>query len=458
VLDVDGARWVVADSPGATGCRPRTDHGPAHPPSAVGLGRAADDSYPGRLVMAAETKALSANRPPRLVVTTTIPNNAHDFMRGQLNWLARQGLEVHLVSSPGALLDATGEREGVSTHPLPMRRYIAPAADLLAFWRWLMLLRRLRPDVVACGTPKAGLLAGVASTVLRVPRRVYVLRGLRYEGARGIRREVLRILERASCAAAHVVVAVSPSLALAAVRSGVVPADKVVMLGHGSSNGVDPGTFRPPTWKERSAARSAAGVPPNAVVVGFVGRLTPDKGLDCLESAFECLSVRNPDVWLLLVGEQDSPPSPAADRLLAHPRVRALGFVADPLRRYAAQDVLCLPTRREGFPNVVLEAAACGIPAVTTRATGAIDSVVDGETGLTVPVDDPASLCEALELLYGNPGLRAYLGDRARQRALRDFEPQAIWEGILRVYLPDRNARGPDAVVHCGEPFSAPSS
>jgi glycosyltransferase involved in cell wall biosynthesis len=384
--------------------------------------------------VAAPVRGSTKSRPPRLVVTTTVPLTAWSVMHGQLRWLAGQDVEVHLASSPGHLLDRTAEREGVTAHVLPMRREFSPVADLISLGRWLALLRRLRPDAISCSTPKAGLLAGLAGAVLRVPRRVYVLRGLRYEGERGVRRRLLRTLERLSCAAAHLVVAVSPSLAAEVVRSGVVPRRKVLVIGDGSSNGVDPRRFRPPTLAERAAARAAAGVPRDAFVIGFVGRLAPDKGLACLEQAFAELRRRLPEARLLLVGEPDSPPCPAARRLPSQPGVQALGGVDDPLRRYAAFDVLCLPTRREGFPNVVLEAAACGIPAVTTRVTGAVDAVLDGETGRLVPVDDPGSLAQALWSLGRDRALRTGLGEKARQRALRDFGPARIWAGLLAAY------------------------
>ncbi|SBT37739.1 glycosyltransferase [Micromonospora auratinigra] len=372
--------------------------------------------------------------PVRLVVATTVPVTAHALLHGQLRWLAGHGIDVHLVSSPGPLLDRTGEREGVGTHAIPMARELSPLADLVALGRWLRLLRRLRPQVVSYGTPKAGLLAGVAAAVLKVPRRVYVLRGLRYEGTRGVRRRLLRAIERLTCATAHVVVAVSPSLAATAVGAGVVRAGKVTVVGAGSSNGVDPVRFRPARPAERAAARAAAGIPADAPVVTFVGRLVPDKGLVCLDAAFARLRERLPDARLLLVGQPDDPADPALRRLRDRPGVHALGFLDEPVQRYAAADVLCLPTRREGFPNVVLEAAACRIPAVTTRATGAVDSVVDGQTGFVVPVDDPGALAEALERLCADPPLRARLGGNARRRALRDFPPERIWRGLLGAY------------------------
>ena len=386
----------------------------------------------------------------RVVVTTTIPLTGYALFAGKLRWLAGQGLDVHYVSDPGDLLDRTAEREGVTAHGLPMCRPTAPARDLLALWRWIRLLRRLRPDIVSYSTPKAGLLTGVAARLLGVRRRVYLLRGLRYEGSRGLGRALLMGVERLTCATAHVIVAESPSLAATVVRARIAPAAKVTVIGAGSSNGVDPAVFRPPTPTQRAVARASFGVPAEAVVVGFVGRLAPDKGLACLAAALPALLHAVPGAHVVLIGWPDGCPESVLAVLTALDRVHLVDSVDDPVQRFAAFDVLCLPTRREGLPTVVLEAAACAIPAVTTRATGAVDSVLDGRTGLLVDVDDPAALSGALVTLCQEPETRARLGAAARERMLTDFYPQRIWAGLAEILCAAGTAAGTTAGAAAG--------
>jgi glycosyltransferase involved in cell wall biosynthesis len=373
----------------------------------------------------------------RLLFASTAPVTINAFMRGQLKWIAGQGYEVHVVSSPGSELQEIATREGVKIHELPMEREISIKDDLGSLREWVRLLRAIRPDVTVVGTPKAGLLGGLAAYAVRVPRRVYLMRGARFEGASGTRRSVLRATERISCASAHQVVAVSRSLAELAVAEGVVSADRCTTVGLGSSNGVDTVRFRPPSEAERVGERIRWGLSSDEVAIAFVGRLHVDKGLDVLEAALKRIdALRSVRVVLMLAGPDEG--TGLGDIRSDAVQVRALGRVDDVPSLLRACDLLVLPTRREGFPNVVLEAAACGLPVVTTDATGAIDSVVDGETGFSVPKRDAAALAKALSALVADAELRRSMGMAARRRAELGFANELVWQGMLEAYLGTR--------------------
>jgi len=351
------------------------------------------------------------------------------LMRGLPQYLASRGWDVHVVSSPGPGLDALRGEQGLTVHALRMAREPSPLADARALLSWISLLRRVRPDAISVGTPKAGLLGGLAARWTRVPWRIYHLRGLRLETTTGVRRSILAILERTAMASSNMVISVSASLRQRVVDLGLVDGSRIRVLGHGSSNGVEL-PARPPSTEERAAARQRLGLEPQPPVVGFVGRLTPDKGLDVLAAARALLAERGVDHQLLIVGGVDEQADPAildALRSVGRPPIET-GQVPDARSFYAAMDLLCLPTLREGFPNVVLEAAAAGIPAVTTDATGAVDSVVDGATGLIAAVGDPGSLADRLqELLEATAGARRAMGQTARERAGRDFSRDQVW-------------------------------
>jgi len=351
------------------------------------------------------------------------------LMRGLPQYLASRGWDVHVVSSPGPGLDALRGEQGLTVHALRMAREPSPLADARALLSWIALLRRVRPDAISVGTPKAGLLGGLAARWTRVPWRIYHLRGLRLETTTGVRRSILAILERTAMASSNMVISVSASLRQRVVDLGLVDGSRIRVLGHGSSNGVEL-PARPPSTEERAAARQRLGLEPQPPVVGFVGRLTPDKGLDVLAAARALLAERGVDHQLLIVGGVDEQADPAildALRSVGRPPIET-GQVPDARSFYAAMDLLCLPTLREGFPNVVLEAAAAGIPAVTTDATGAVDSVVDGATGLIAAVGDPGSLADRLqELLEATAGARRAMGQTARERAGRDFSRDQVW-------------------------------
>lgn len=376
---------------------------------------------------------------PRLVQLVTVPQSAWGLMRGQLAWMRRCGFEVFLVSSPGPLLEEAGRREGVATVDVPMSRAIAPVRDLLALFKLWALLRRIRPSIAAVSTPKAGLLGAIAAYCNQVPVRVYTMRGLRLEGTGAPLRWVLWLMERLTCAMSQRVVCVSKSLRDKAVSLGVVHRAKTVVLGYGSSNGVDVSRFRPTPGRraEGRRIRERLGVPQDAKVVGFVGRLVRDKGVEELVQAFCEIAAQRHDVWLVLLGrfEEGDPLSESThEEMESNPRVASAGFVKDPEAYYHAMDIVVLPTYREGFPNVPLEAACAELPVITTTATGAVDSVVDGVTGLLVPPRDAQALRRSTEKLLDNPELSRRIGREGRKHAERDFRPERIWKGLWSLY------------------------
>ncbi|MEV8252598.1 glycosyltransferase family 4 protein [Rhodoglobus sp. NPDC076762] len=352
-------------------------------------------------------------------------------MRGFPEYLRDNGWEVHVVSAPGPLLDAMGSVEGVSAHSLPMAREPSPFGDLKSLVAWIRLLRTIRPTVSSIGTPKAGLVGGIAAWLVGVPHRVYVLRGLRLETTTGLSRHIFSLAERVAVASAHHVLSVSSSLRARAVELGLVPSRKIFVLGSGSSNGVDTVAYARATTdaSTRSALRASLGIAEGVPVVGFVGRLTADKGLAVLAEARELLAESGTDYSLMIIGGiDDGQDASVVEQLAATGRPAIVtGHVSDPRPYYSIMDVLCLPTFREGFPNVVLEAASMGVPAVTTNATGAVDSVLNGKTGLVVDVRSGHALADGLRQLLDDAELRHKLGAAARDRVVSEFDRSTVW-------------------------------
>jgi glycosyltransferase involved in cell wall biosynthesis len=336
------------------------------------------------------------------------------------------GFRVLLVSSPGDLLWSTAARERVEPIAIPMCRGIAPFADLVSLYRLWRLLKFREPDLVEFSTPKAGLLGTLAAKLLRVPRRVYMLRGLKLETSTGFKRLVLLLAERLASACANVVVCNSQSLRAKALALHIAPERKLRLLGEGSSNGVDVKRFSPGSSPVRARMR----IPREAPVVGFAGRLTRDKGLPELIEAFDLILRVEPSARLLLVGwfdkSEDAIDPGLSARIRCHPQMYSTGFVKDTAPYYRAMDVLILPTWREGFPNVVLEAAATGIPVVTTDCTGARDSVVPDVTGLLIPPGDSDAICEAVLRMIRDPERRSRMGQAARTWVLKYYVEERV--------------------------------
>ena len=353
-----------------------------------------------------------------LIVTNEV--SALTFYKNYVRFLRERGWDVTVVGNSSGALEAWAASEGATGYNIPYERDPSMAKDLQTLLATIRLLRRIRPDAVVSATPKAGLLGTLAAKLAGVPVRIYQLWGLRLETESGLKRKILESCERAAIATATQTVANSFSLARAAETLGLAPPRSIEVLGAGSSHGVDLDRF----------SRSAAGAvdehtaaflaPESDLTIAFIGRLTPDKGISTLLRAVDAARARGFDIRLLLVG-------PVENRQLAEEVAHAdhicrLDNVDDVRPYMTAADVLCLPTLREGFPNVVLEAAALEVPAIVTDATGAIDSVVDGETGWIFPVEDAHALTEVIIDISEQPAQLRERGTAARARVEENFE------------------------------------
>lgn len=374
---------------------------------------------------------------PLLIVGVTSAQTCL-VLTGRLRRLREAGFRVVLCCGEGELLQETAEAEAVEALVVPIRREVALWADMLALAKLTWMLRRMEPEIAEFSTPKAGLLGMVAAVLAGVPRRVYVLRGLKLEGVKGWRRTLLLGCERVAAGCAQVVLCNGESLRQEALRLRIGNAEKLLVLGRGSSRGVNLERFRPGREGERAAVRAELGIGVDELVVGFVGRLTGDKGIPELLEAFELLVERVPECWLVLVGwfdeAEDRVDEAVRERIAAHTRIRHVGFVRDVERQYRGMDVLALPTHREGFPNVALEAAASGVPVVTTEATGARDAVLDGVTGVLVPTGDAVALAGALGGLLMDGDRRLEMGEAARRWVGENFAEERVVGKAVELY------------------------
>lgn len=370
----------------------------------------------------------------RLVHITTVPITL-GFLAGQAKYMAGNGFEVHFVSSPGPMLIEHAQREGACAHAIPMQRAISPAHDLVALWCLYSLFRRLRPAVVHAHTPKAGLLSMLAAFLARVPVRIYHVHGLPEMTAKGLKRRALHWSERLAARFSSAQLAVGESVRAAAIAFGPERAAKLHVLLDGTINGIDCEKFDPGIIPiRRDLIRQKFGIPTDAIVIGFVGRLAIDKGVRELADAWRSLSSEFDNVHLILAGWRDGMPK-AVELYLEHaPRVHILGAVSDTPSLYSAIDIVALPTYREGFPYVPLEAAAMGLPVVATRVCGCVDAVVEGVTGLLVEPHSADELVAALRTYLRDPLLRHQHGMAGRERVTAKFAPLPLWQAIRAEY------------------------
>ena len=364
-----------------------------------------------------------------------------NFFQGQSAYMRARGIHLSVITSPGELLDRFAYQEGVAAFPVQMPRRITPTYDLLALARICLILRSIRPHLVHAHTPKGGLLGMVGAWLCRVPIRIYHIHGLPYLTASGLKRLLLRWSEKVACRLAHAVLCVSYSIRQIAVDERLCPASKIKVLAAGSIQGVDAdGRFNPNrfTEQEKQGLRSRLGLPEQAVVIGFVGRIVRDKGMIELAEAWRRLREDYSQAHLLLVGdyeEQDPVPDEVRNLLNNDPRVHITGWLTDTAPYYAVMHLLVLPSYREGFPNTPLEAAAMELPVVATDIPGTRDAVVDGETGTLVPPYDAEALARAIRRYLNDPDLRRAHGKAGRQRVLQHFQQEIVWQALYEEYV-----------------------
>lgn len=369
---------------------------------------------------------------------TTVPQTL-GFFSGQVQYMMQRGFEVHVVSSPGPELEHFADREGVVAHSATMKRAIDPIGDISAVLALVRIFREIRPVIVHAHTPKAGLLGMIAASAVGVPVRIYHIHGFPYLTARGVKRHLLQLTERVSCRLAHQVLCVSNSVRDVAVDDRICSSG-VAVLGQGSINGVDAELrFNPACVEPSSRAefRVKYGLSEGALAVGFVGRIVRDKGISELAQAWSVLREQFSDAHLFVVGELESRDAITSDMeqlLRQDSRIHLTGPMDDMPQVYSALDLVVLPSYREGFPVVPLEAAAMGLPVIATDVPGCREAVIHDVTGLLVPARDADALARAICLYVSDAQLRRRHGAAGRERVRRDFAQQPLWEAQFLEY------------------------
>lgn len=377
---------------------------------------------------------LDPQRRPRICVVAAASATLDVFMLGHLIGISGIG-EVTAVAdfAPGDA--APGWPAAISRVAIHIARPISPWSDLRALLALYRLFRARRFDLVHSITPKAGLLAMLAAALAGVPLRLHSFTGQVWITRTGAARALLKSADRLIARLATRVLTDSASQRDFLVAEGIVPAHASSVLAQGSICGVDTARFRPDA-RARERVRSELGIPPDAIVFLYLGRLNRDKGLLDLAAAFATVGEVQPDAHLLLVGPDEHHLSAAITAASAScsARLHRVDFTDRPQDYFAAADVFCLPSYREGFGSTVIEAAAAGVPAIGSRIYGITDAIVEGETGLLFEAGNTAQLAQRMLELAGDATLRLRMGQNGRVRAVRDFSAAGVTAALLEYY------------------------
>lgn len=370
----------------------------------------------------------------KICIVVAAPLTLKAFMLGHLRALAGSA-EVTVVANFTLEDEAFSWPTEISRVAIPIARPIAPWSDLSALFALLRLFRRQRFDLVHSITPKAGLLAMLAAWLAGVPLRLHTFTGQVWATRAGPMRSLLKNADRLIAQLATHVLADSAAQRAFLIAQGIVAASRSTVLARGSICGVDTARFRPDPGARERIRRSHA-IPADALVFLNLGRINRDKGLLDLAQAFAEVGRAYPHAHLLLVGPDEdklgaalvSAAGPCASRM------HSAGLTDRPQEYFAAADVFCLPSYREGFGTAIIEAAAAGVPAIGSRIYGVTDAIIEGETGLLFEAGNVRQLAEGMRTLAGEAGSRARMGQAARERALRDFSAAAVTAALLEYY------------------------
>ncbi len=376
----------------------------------------------------------------KICVVSAVPMTLWFCYRHLFKFLIRD-YHLAVISSEEEKLSRLGAELPCEIYPVPITRRISPFQDVLAILKSWRFMKKGRYEIVHAHTPKGGLVGMLAAFLAKCPIRIYTIHGLPMETAKGVKRKILWTAEWLSCALATHILAVSPSLREKAIECGFSVAAKIKVFESGSACGIDLNYFSPTdaTKLAGERLRQDAGIPDTALVIGYIGRIVPDKGIETLTRAFnKVLAVRG-DCFLLLVGPMDDSRETFCDKLAAelqtNPKIVFNNrLVENVVPYYAAMDILTLPSLREGFGLTLIEAAAMGLPTVASNITGCKDAVIDGVTGTLVPANDAEALFSALVELLDNPELRKKYGQAGKKMTNELFSEDRLIHEHLALY------------------------
>ena len=364
------------------------------------------------------------------------PLTIHFFFRPHLTALAKI-FDVTLICNFKIDSYAPNLDLPVTEHDIEIERKISIKKDLVALFKLIQFFRVQSFKLVVSVAPKAGLLSMLAAFFTRVPNRVHIFQGEVWASKQGIQRLILKYADKLTANLATHLLAVSQSEKLFLIEQGICSKAKINVLNHGSIGGVNLERYQFDA-KTKEAIRAQLDIPQEAVVAIFIGRMNPDKGIYDLAKAFRSASLECANLWLLCIGPDEDQVLPIVFKLLgeAISKTRIIGFVDNPQDYMMSADFICLPSYREGFPVVILEAAALALPAVASRIYGVSDAVLDGNTGVLVDLADVNGLSAAIQHLVQNPLVRKKLGANAQHRAKSSFSSEAVVSSYIN-YLSD---------------------
>ncbi|MFD0799550.1 glycosyltransferase family 4 protein [Maribacter chungangensis] len=374
----------------------------------------------------------------KIIRVTTVSGSLVGTLKGQFAFM-KQFYEVIGVCSKDEELRVLSEREGVRTVGIDMTRKITPFKDLKALFQLYRFFKSERPEIVHTHTPKAGTLGLMAAYLAGVPHRLHTIAGLPLMEATGKKRILLNLVEKLTYACATNIYPNSQGIYEFVKQEGFTNDKKLKVIGQGSSNGVDITHFNPELFsvRDKETLRKELSIPLNERVLIFLGRIVADKGIHELIDAFTQISEKIDNITLIIGGDYErnlDPISPRTENLLNnHPKIKLLGWIKDVRPYLSISELMLFPSYREGFPNVVMQAGAMGIPVIATDINGCNEIIIPGKNGIIVPPKNTVRLEEAI-LNYLNGDSQTFSAETCRKLIIERYDQKIIWKLLHEEY------------------------
>ena len=374
-----------------------------------------------------------------LIRITTIPLSLDKLLGGQLSFM-RKSYNTIAVSSDKDYLQRIGEKEDVSTFCVDMTRKITPFKDLIALWKLYKFLKKESPFIVHTHTPKAGTLGMIAAKLAAVPNRLHTVAGLPLLEIKGNKRKLLNLVEKITYKCSTHIYPNSNGLKNIIIAEKLCSENKLKVIGNGSSNGINTSYYEPSIFsiEQKEKLKKELNIDERNFIFVFVGRIVSDKGINELIKAFDNMTKKNPNIKLLLIGQQESDLDPLEQETLkiisSNINILSVGFQPDVRPYLAISDALVFPSYREGFPNVVMQAGSMGLPSIVTDINGCNEIIIDGRNGVIIPPKNVSALQEKMELFITNKEFVLKLKSKSREMITSRYEQNIIWEALLAEY------------------------
>jgi glycosyltransferase involved in cell wall biosynthesis len=378
----------------------------------------------------------------KLIRVTTLPISMEKLLENQLEFM-KSHFDITAISrseSEGTYLEEYGKEVGMKTLPIEFTRAITPIQDVKSILKLYKYLKKEKPEIIHSHTPKAGMVSMIAAKLAGVPIRLHTVAGLPLEEAKGMKKVLLKSIEKITYAAATKVLPNSKGLKKTLLEFNLCQEKKINIIGKGSSNGINTTYFNPEKIAEKDInnLKKELGFKGDETILIYIGRLVKDKGVNELITTFDAISRTHKNCRLLLLGyyEQDRDPlNEETVRIIKeNPTIIERGFIKDIRPYLLLSSFLVFPSYREGFPNVVLQAAAMQLPAIVTDINGCNEIIQNNNNGLIIPKKNKEALKDAILYLIENKSVLENMKLSTRNFIQENFAREIIWNELLNMY------------------------